>query len=70
MQCPNCGNLKTEVKETRTKHDKGTYTLVWRRRRCRNCYYYLYTEEKIHEVRDEFRKLVVIRAEGEPLKWD
>lgn len=54
MECPNCGNLKTTVSNSRKM--RGT---VFRQRKCKRCGHRFYTEEWLitdDDVADEYLK--------------
>ena len=56
MYCPNCGNKKTLVMETRSGKNK-----TYRQKQCPHCYFVFYTEENIKpligDMKNEWKSL-------------
>ena len=62
MKCPFCGNLESQVKDSRTNEDSST---IRRRRECPECGSRFTTFERV-----QLRELVVVKKNGEKVMFD
>ena len=62
MKCPFCGNVETQVKDSRTTDDS---TAIRRRRECPECGSRFTTFERV-----QLRELIVVKKNGEKAMFD